>query len=111
SPAQWAPDNAADLDLGSMSPVVVGDRVLTVGKRGVGYLLDTQRLGGIGGQLTRAPVCAAFGGSAVSGSRCTSRAATAPARWRSAPLAGCRCAGKRRLHPTAPRPSVAARSG
>lgn len=67
SPAQWAADNAADLDLGSMSPAVIGDRVLAVGKRGVGYLLDTARMGGIGGQLTRAPICPAFGGSAVSG--------------------------------------------
>jgi outer membrane protein assembly factor BamB len=68
SPTVWAADNANDLDLGAMSPAVVGDRVLTVGKRGVGYLLDAKQLGGIGGQLTRAPVCAAFGGSAVSGS-------------------------------------------
>jgi polyvinyl alcohol dehydrogenase (cytochrome) len=68
SPAQWAADNTADLDLGSMSPAVVGDRVLIVGKRGVGYLLDATRLGGVGGQLTSAPVCDAFGGTAVAGS-------------------------------------------
>ena len=68
SPAQWMADNAADLDLGSASPAVIGDRVLTVGKRGVGYLLDTAQLGGIGGQLTRAPICPAFGGPAVAGS-------------------------------------------
>jgi outer membrane protein assembly factor BamB len=68
SPAQWMADNAADLDLGSASPAVVGNRVLTVGKRGVGYLLDAARLGGIGGQLTRTPICQAFGGPAVAGS-------------------------------------------
>jgi hypothetical protein len=68
SPTQWAADNDADLDLGSMTPAVVGDRVLIVGKRGTGYLLDPARLGGIGGQLTQAPICPAFGGSAVSGS-------------------------------------------
>jgi outer membrane protein assembly factor BamB len=68
SPALWAQDNASDLDLGSMSPAVLGDRVFAVGKRGVGYLLDIARLGGIGGQLTRAPICQAFGGSAVTGS-------------------------------------------
>ena len=68
SPAQWMADNAADLDLGSASPAVVGDRVLTVGKRGVGYLLDAARLGGIGGQLTRTSICQAFGGPAVAGS-------------------------------------------
>jgi polyvinyl alcohol dehydrogenase (cytochrome) len=68
SPAQWMADNAADLDLGSASPAVVGDRVLTVGKRGVGYLLDAAQLGGIGGQLTRTPICPTFGGLAVAGS-------------------------------------------
>ncbi|HEV7452425.1 MAG TPA: PQQ-binding-like beta-propeller repeat protein [Pseudonocardiaceae bacterium] len=68
SPATWAADNADDLDLGSISPAVVGGRVLAVGKRGVGYLLDAARLGGIGGQLTMQPVCEAYGGSAVDGS-------------------------------------------
>lgn len=68
SPSEWAADNEADLDLGSMSPAVVGDRVLAVGKRGVGYVLDARRLGGVGGQLSRLPVCRAFGGSAVDGS-------------------------------------------
>jgi polyvinyl alcohol dehydrogenase (cytochrome) len=77
SPAQWIADNSADLDLGSASPAVVGDRVLMVGKRGVGYLLDAARLGGIGGQLTRTAICPAFGGPAVAGSTvyipCTDR--------------------------------------
>ena len=68
SPAQWVADNAADLDLGSMSPVVVGEAVLAVGKRGDGYLLDAARLGGVGGQLAAQPTCQAFGGSAVAGS-------------------------------------------
>jgi polyvinyl alcohol dehydrogenase (cytochrome) len=68
SPARWATDNANDLDLGSMSPAVVDDRVLTVGKSGDGYLLDAARLGGVGGQLTSRPLCRAFGGSAVAGS-------------------------------------------
>lgn len=49
SPARWITDNAEDLDLGSMSPAVAGERVLAVGKSGVGYLLDGARLGGIGG--------------------------------------------------------------
>jgi outer membrane protein assembly factor BamB len=68
SPAEWAADNAADLDLGSMGPVVVGDRVLAVGKRGVAYVLDATKLGGVGGQLNMQPVCDAYGGSAVAGS-------------------------------------------
>ena len=68
SPAQWASDNEADLDLGSMGPALVGDHVLAVGKSGVGYVLDAARLGGVGGQLTAQPICAAYGGSAVDGS-------------------------------------------
>jgi polyvinyl alcohol dehydrogenase (cytochrome) len=68
SPAQWADDNAHDRDLGSMGPAVVGGHVFADGKRGVGYVLDLNRLGGIGGQVSQQQVCAAFGGSAVSGS-------------------------------------------
>jgi hypothetical protein len=67
-PTTWAADNASDLDLGSMSPVVLrtGD-ILAVGKRGTGYLLNGSRLGGVGGQMATAPVCTAFGGAAVYG--------------------------------------------
>jgi polyvinyl alcohol dehydrogenase (cytochrome) len=68
SPRQWITDNEDDLDLGSMSPAVIDNRVLAVGKSGIGYLLDAARLGGIGGQLTSTPLCRAFGGSAVAGS-------------------------------------------
>ncbi|MGB6165039.1 MAG: PQQ-binding-like beta-propeller repeat protein [Pseudonocardiaceae bacterium] len=68
SPTQWRTDNEADLDLGAMSPAVVGEAVLTLGKSGVGYLLDAARLGGIGGQLTSSPLCRAFGATAVAGS-------------------------------------------
>ncbi len=68
APSGWAADNAADLDLGSMSPALLPDGlVLAVGKRGTGYLLRAARLGGIGGQLARAAICPAFGGAAVSG--------------------------------------------
>jgi outer membrane protein assembly factor BamB len=68
APAVWADDNASDLDLGSLSPVLLpSGMVLSVGKRGTGYLLDGSRLGGVGGQLAEAPVCAAFGGAAVRG--------------------------------------------
>ena len=41
--------------------------VLQVGKRGIGYLLDGAHLGGVGGQLTAAAICQAFGGAAVRG--------------------------------------------
>jgi hypothetical protein len=69
APATWAADNAADLDLGSLTPAPVGDRfVLTVGKRGTGYTLDRRHLGGVGGQLAQAPLCSAYGTAAVTGS-------------------------------------------
>ncbi|HEV2451683.1 MAG TPA: PQQ-binding-like beta-propeller repeat protein [Streptosporangiaceae bacterium] len=69
APATWGADNDSDLDLGSMSPALLpGGRILAVGKRGTGYLLDAAHLGGIGGQLAQAAICPAFGGPAVAGS-------------------------------------------
>jgi hypothetical protein len=66
APSRWPQDNAADLDLGSMSPALLPDgRILQVGKSGIGYLLNAQALGGIGGQLADGGVCRAFGGPAV----------------------------------------------
>jgi polyvinyl alcohol dehydrogenase (cytochrome) len=67
APSVWANDNDNDLDLGSMSPVIVDGKVLAAGKRGVAYLLDPAHLGGIGGQLSSVTVCRPFGGAAVSG--------------------------------------------
>jgi polyvinyl alcohol dehydrogenase (cytochrome) len=67
APTPWAADNAADLDLGSMSPTVVGGYVLISGKRGVAYVLQPGRLGGIGGQVAQQQVCAAYGAAAVDG--------------------------------------------
>jgi polyvinyl alcohol dehydrogenase (cytochrome) len=68
APAVWAADNVGDLDLGSTQPVLAaGNAVFIMGKRGVGYLLDANNLGGIGGQLAEKPVCAAFGAAAVDG--------------------------------------------
>jgi putative cell wall-binding protein/outer membrane protein assembly factor BamB len=68
APSTWANDNQNDLDLGSMSPVLVGGRVLIAGKRGTAYLLDPAHLGGVGGELSQLTVCKAFGAGAVSGS-------------------------------------------
>jgi hypothetical protein len=69
APAVWAADNANDLDLGSSQPALAaGDTTLIVGKRAIGYLLNTTRLGGIGGELAKAPVCQVRGAAAVSGS-------------------------------------------
>ncbi len=68
APSRWPADNSSDSDLGAMSPALLADgRILQVGKSGTGYLLAASRLGGIDGQLAQAPVCAAFGGAAVSG--------------------------------------------
>ncbi|HJQ47156.1 MAG TPA: PQQ-binding-like beta-propeller repeat protein [Amycolatopsis sp.] len=67
SPGEWADDNEHDRDLGSMGPTVAGRFVYANGKRGVGYVLDGTRFGGIGGQLSQQPVCAAYGGSSVEG--------------------------------------------
>jgi len=66
APRTWADDNSNDLDLGSMTPAVVGDYVYADGKRGVGYALRLANLGGIGGEVAQAYVCPAFGGAAVS---------------------------------------------
>lgn len=70
APSNWVQLNQGDLDLGSVSPTLVGDEIFQVGKEGVGYLLDADNLGGIGGQLSTGRVCsaAAFGGTAVDGS-------------------------------------------
>ena len=70
APSNWVQLNENDLDLGSVSPTVVDDEIFQIGKEGVGYLLDADDLGGIGGQLYAAQVCPAqaFGGTAVDGS-------------------------------------------
>ena len=64
----WAADNAADADLGSAGPVLLGGSLLfQAGKRPTGYLLDTTHLGGVGGQAFAAPTnCASFGAPAWS---------------------------------------------
>jgi outer membrane protein assembly factor BamB len=67
APTTWAQDNAADLDLGSLTPAPVDGRILALGKRGTAYLLDTDRLGGVGGQITQTQVCPALGAAAVRG--------------------------------------------
>jgi outer membrane protein assembly factor BamB len=67
APANWATLNRGDVDLGSATPVLLpGGRVFAIGKEGVGFLLDRNRLGHEGGQLFSARVCAAaFGTPAV----------------------------------------------
>jgi polyvinyl alcohol dehydrogenase (cytochrome) len=67
APREWVDDNRRDLDLGSMTPVVVNGFVFADGKRGIGYTLRPDHLGGIGGQVADAPLCPAYGGPAVVG--------------------------------------------
>jgi outer membrane protein assembly factor BamB len=67
TPAGWAHDNAADLDLGSTSPVLLPGQVVQVGKSQTAYVLKRGNLGGVGGQqLTVSPICGTTfdGGSA-----------------------------------------------
>ena len=67
APSVWAQDNASDADLGSMTPAAAGDYLFIAGKNGTGYVLRAARLGGIGGQVAKLPLCAGFGTAAVSG--------------------------------------------
>ncbi|HEX9055906.1 MAG TPA: PQQ-binding-like beta-propeller repeat protein [Ktedonobacterales bacterium] len=67
APASWASDNASDADLGSLGPVLLPDGFIYAnGKSGQGYLMRTDHLGGIGGQLQTIDLCSAYGGAAVS---------------------------------------------
>jgi hypothetical protein len=67
SPSTWAQDNAVDADLGSQGPAIVGPWVFSAGKSGTAYVLRRSHLGGIGGQVSAAPLCRSFGGTAVAG--------------------------------------------
>ena len=71
APSEWAAWDEDDLDLGSSGPAVLpGGMAFQAGKSGTGYLVDTSRLGGVGGQVASLQVCngtGAFGADAVSG--------------------------------------------
>jgi outer membrane protein assembly factor BamB len=63
APSGWAALNEVDGDLGSMGPLPLGEGlVFQAGKSGVGYLLRTSHLGGLGGQAFMAAVCPDGGG-------------------------------------------------
>ena len=70
APANWAQLGRGDTDLGSVGPLILGNgEIFQIGKEGVGYLLNSTDLGGVGGQTFSAQVCgSAFGGAASSGS-------------------------------------------
>ena len=70
APADWRALDAGDTDLGSVGATVLPSLgvVVAIGKAGVGYLLRADALGGVGGQIASAAVCAgAWGGTASSG--------------------------------------------
>jgi len=68
APSTWRQDNAQDLDLGSMSPVVdpVTGNIVIAGKRGNVYVLNG--LNGVGKSVAKTlSGCSAFGGAAFLG--------------------------------------------
>jgi outer membrane protein assembly factor BamB len=70
APQSWASDNASDLDLSSLEPVLLpGGLIFIQGKSDHGYLLRADHLGGVGGQVQTISVCeaGAYGGAAVNG--------------------------------------------
>jgi outer membrane protein assembly factor BamB len=66
APANWIALNASDIDLGSLGVTLLPGAAVVVGKDGVAYLLRTDQLGGIGGQIASRQLCAgAYGGAAT----------------------------------------------
>jgi hypothetical protein len=65
APSNWAALSRADQDLGSISPVLLGDGLgWSSGKEGTGYLLRQDHLGHVGGQVASGRACSSFGGTA-----------------------------------------------
>ncbi|APA98258.1 PQQ-binding-like beta-propeller repeat protein [Nocardia seriolae] len=67
APTGWAQDNAADRDLGTMNPALVGGHLVIAGKSGDGYVLDPAHLGGISSTTPVFTDCRGFGAAAVDG--------------------------------------------
>ena len=64
APSNWAQLNRTDLDIGSISPLLLPNGLIfQIGKSGEGYLLRADHLGQIGGQAFAAPVCAGSSGA------------------------------------------------
>jgi outer membrane protein assembly factor BamB len=66
APANWEQLNRSDADLGSLGPTLLaGGTLFQAGKSGEGYVISASTLGGVGGQLSSAPVCSgAYGATA-----------------------------------------------
>jgi outer membrane protein assembly factor BamB len=68
--SDWAELSRRDDDLGSIAPTLLEDQglIFQSGKTGVGYLLEADHLGNMGGEVFQAPVCnGAYGGTAHAG--------------------------------------------
>lgn len=64
APADWADLSRSDVDLGSISPVLLDGGLLWIsGKGGQGYILRQDHLGGIGGQAYQGTACRSFSGA------------------------------------------------
>jgi outer membrane protein assembly factor BamB len=71
APSNWVQLSQRDADLGSTGPTLLDNGlILQVGKAGVGYLLQAEHLGEIGGEMFQAMVCGggAYGQAAHAGS-------------------------------------------
>jgi outer membrane protein assembly factor BamB len=70
APQNWLQLNEFDTDLGSAGPTLLApNTVFQIGKEGVGYLIDENRLGNVGGELFSSKVCSgAFGGASYAAS-------------------------------------------
>jgi hypothetical protein len=64
--SNWLQLNSGDVDIGSVAPTMMPNgEIFQVGKEGVGYLLSSSDLGGIGGEAYSAQVCnGSWGGTA-----------------------------------------------
>jgi len=61
APSNWASLSEGDTDLGSISPLLVGDSLVWIsGKEGKGFLLRKDHLGGVGGQAYSGKACASW---------------------------------------------------
>jgi hypothetical protein len=61
APSNWASLSNSDTDLGSISPVLIGDSLVWIsGKEGKGFLLRRDHLGGVGGQAYSGTACASW---------------------------------------------------
>lgn len=72
APTRWQQDNSSDDDLGSMGPTLLpGGLIFIEGKSGAAYLLQENKLGGVGGQIQTLNVCngEAMGGTASTGTQ------------------------------------------